>query len=271
MVDVRYIAVDWSGNAKPSVQRKAIRLAVVESGQLVRLEGGRTRVEVIDLLMVYVRQGVRTYIGMDFAFSFPAWYLRWRGLTAARGLWKLAAREQCTWLNGWTWPFWGRPGRYPKRPPVDLGEDRQFRRTDLGRSQGGPKSVFQVNFPGAVGTGTIRGMPWLVRLQDAGAAIWPFDAPKHSGATVVEIYPRLFYGRGVVTKDNLAGRNSRSEYLRLSYPNLGQPCRDAMIESGDAFDAGVSALFMSAYGASLSALQPLTDARMLLEGHIWMP
>ena len=271
MEGVRYIAVDWSGNARRSEQGKAIRLAVVEAGQLVRLEGGRTRDEVMDLLAGEVKSGGRpAIIGFDFAFSFPQWYLQWRKLDNAGDLWHLAAKEQEVWLNGQTWPFWGKPGPY-QHLPCDLGEDRRFRQTDVGRENGTPKSVFQVNGAGAVGTGTIRGLPALPRLQNAGAAIWPFDEPRPDGATVIEIYQRLFYGPAVRTSNSAAGQNSRREYLEQQYAHVEQHWRDDMIESGDAFDAGVSALVMSANGSNLRDLRRETDLRKLLEGEIWSP
>ena len=270
MEGVRYIAVDWSGDAGKSKQRRVICLAVVEAGRLVRLEGGRTRDETIDLLVGEIKSGGPAFIGFDFAFSFPHWYLQWRQLDSAGSLWHLAAREQEAWLNGQTWPFWGRPGPYKHRPG-DLGKDRWFRQTDEGRENGNPKSVFQVNGGGAVGTGTIRGLPALPRLQDAGAAIWPFDDPRPSGATVIEIYPRLFYGHAVRTGNSVAGRNSRRAYLERQYAHVERSWRDDMIESGDAFDAGVSALKMSTNGRNLRDLRRATDRRRLLEGEIWSP
>ena len=40
-----------------------------------------------------------------------------------------------------------------------------------------PKSTFQIGGAGSVGTGSVRGWPALVRLREAGFAIWPFDQP----------------------------------------------------------------------------------------------
>ena len=52
--------------------------------------------------------------------------------------------------------------------------------------------MFQIGGAGAVGTGSIRGMPHLLTLADSGFTIWPFV----SGGlpTVVEIYPRALTG-----------------------------------------------------------------------------
>ena len=44
-----------------------------------------------------------------------------------------------------------------------------------------PKSVFQIGGAGSVGTASLRGMPVLQRLREAGFAVWPFDRPERSG------------------------------------------------------------------------------------------
>ena len=36
-----------------------------------------------------------------------------------------------------------------------------------------PKSTFQIGGAGAVGTGSLRGMPHLLTLREAGCAVWP--------------------------------------------------------------------------------------------------
>ena len=256
--------MDWSGAQDPSRQRKGIWIAEAVNGEL-RLESDRTREEVIDILVKEV-QARNVVIGLDFAFSFPEWYLKWRKLSSARQLWELATREGEEWLGGDAWPFWGRPGRYQKRPP-ELTRACQFRQTEeevSSRKWGQPKSVFQVFGAGAVGTGTIRGLPFLVQLQDAGAAIWPFDSPKE--ATVVEIYPRSLTGE-VVKND--AG--ARADYLERRYPRLAPCWRQPMVASEDAFDAGVSALVMSAYAGDFRVLEQALRPPKSLEGEIWFP
>ena len=49
MTRLRVVAVDWSGRAGPE-QRQALWLAEAVDGQLVRLEGGRTRDELVEVL-----------------------------------------------------------------------------------------------------------------------------------------------------------------------------------------------------------------------------
>ncbi len=271
MERVRCIAVDWSGAIDRGYQRKHIWLAEAEAGGLIRLENRQIRDDVVATLVNEIQPGGPVAIGLDFAFSFPQWYLQRRNRQNVRALWDLAAEEGEQWLAGDTWPFWGRPGRF-RTHPENLTMDLRFRETDaeqMGRGQ--PKSVFQVNGGGAVGTGTIRGIPALARLQDAGATIWPFDAPERGRSNVIEIYPRLFYGREVTTKDSAEGRDSRQRYLALHYALLERRWRDSMVGSGDAFDAGVSALVMNANSGDLQRLQQAAEPRRLLEGEIWSP
>ena len=49
-----------------------------------------------------------------------------------------------------------------------------------------PKSIFQLAGPGAVGPGSLRGMPLLTTLRDRGFAVWPFDpvGPRTAGRGV---------------------------------------------------------------------------------------
>lgn len=271
MENVKCIAVDWSGEESEEGQLEGIWLAATESNSLVRLKNGLTRDEVIVTLEEEIQSGGPLFIGLDFAFSFPQWYLERLQLHSANGLWKLAESVGETWLTGNTWPFWGKKNTKHQKRPGDLLEHLRFRQTDEGHRNSGIKSVFQIAGAGAVGTGTIRGLPALARLQKTGAAIWPFDVPKPDGPNVIEIYPRLFYERAVTNKMSVSGRNSRKDYLEERYPCLERHWRDIMIGSDDAFDAGISALAMSAHAQDLQKLNPATQAPKTLEGEIWSP
>ena len=270
MERVTCIAVDWSGSEGEEAQLAHIWLAVAESDSLIRLKNGLTRDEAIAMLVKEIESGDEVVIGFDFAFSFPQWYLLHRKLCCVHELWDLAEREGEEWLSGLRWPFWGRPGPYQKRPG-NLKDLFQFRQTDRDHRSSRPKSVFQVYGSGAVGTGTVRGLPALARLQDAGAAIWPFDVPEPGRPSVIEIYPRLFYGREVINNGSVGGRDSRKSYLETHYAHLERHWRDSMIGSADAFDAGVSALVMSAYAGDLRRLEQASQAPKSFEGEIWFP
>ena len=127
-----------------------------------------------------------------------------------------------------------------------------------------PKSVFQIGGAGAVGTGSLRGMPCLGMLHAAGFSIWPFHEPTRP--TVIEIYPRLL--TGAVVKSS---HDSRLAYLRRAFPELPRAMVDLAASSEDAFDAAVSAMVMSRHTSELEALERATDPQVLLEGAIWWP
>jgi hypothetical protein len=84
------IAIDWSGRARG----EADHLWLAEAGPdgLVRLEGGaRRREELVGHLLSL--SGEPVVVGLDFAFSFPAWYVRERGWTAVREVWSAIVDE----------------------------------------------------------------------------------------------------------------------------------------------------------------------------------
>ena len=257
------IAVDWSGDARTA--RQHIWLAEASSpGTLDRLEAGRDRTEIADHLVALAEDDV--VVGFDFAFSFPTWFVASLGITSAPDLWAHVAAYGEGWLAACAPPFWGHPGR--SRPPLVAAEPR-LRRTDLAvpRTAGvAPKSIFQIGGAGAVGTGSIRGMPVLHRLHTVrGAKIWPYCGDG-GRPTVVEIYPRLM--TGPVHKSNAI---ARAELLARRYPQLHAEQRQLAIASEDAFDAAVSALVMIDHVEDLAALPVEPDAALRLEGRIWHP
>ncbi len=255
------IAVDWSGAAQGAAATQHIWLAHVRAGQLVELCNGRHRAEVVDDLVARrhsCRQGL--VVGLDFSFSFPDWFVRHHGCRTADDVWNLARREGEGWLSGCEPPFWGRRGL--GRPELPEHLRRAERRATVGGI--GAKSIFQIAGPGTVGTGSLRGMPHLPRLREAGFGVWPFHAP--SKWTVVEIYPRLL--TGPVRKSN---RAHRVRYLHDAPWRVPATFADQMVDSADAFDAGISALVMGRHAAHLAALVPATDPVTLREGDVWRP
>ena len=261
---IRTVAVDWSG----AVTAPKIWLAEARAGTLVRLERVRRRPEAIATLIRLANEALtegdgRLVVGLDFAFSMPAAFLRSRGLTSALALWQLVAQDGEAWLRSCEPPFWGKPGR--RRPRDDAGA--RFRETEAAvESVRGirPKSVFQVGGAGAVGVGSLRGMPHLLELKDAGFSIWPFDPPAFPLA--VEIYPRLLT-RAVFKSDPA----ERTEYMRRNWPGVTEPWLTPILGSEDAFDAAVSALVMAREGDGFSMLGDARDAIERLEGRIWHP
>jgi hypothetical protein len=258
----RVLAIDWSGAVAGGQQK--IWVAEAVPGELRRLECGRHRDAVADFLIAEASQDRRLIVGLDFAFSLPAWFLREQGLRSARELWELADREAEAWLRECRPPFWGRTGA--KRPAADDSRPG-LRRTDgavPGTGAHRPKSVFQVGGAGTVGTGSLRGMRLLRRLHDKGFAVWPFDEP--GWPLVVEIYPRLL--TGVVVKSSSI---ACEQYLRSRYPGLDPRWMHDAVRSEDAFDAAVSALVMAEQMDDLGALPVVMDEQISLEGLIWYP
>jgi hypothetical protein len=127
-----------------------------------------------------------------------------------------------------------------------------------------PKSPFQIGGAGAVGTGTLRGIPFLPRLREAGFSIWPFDEPRLP--MLIEIYPRLL--TGPVRK---SVREERVRYLRerLLRGVLTKRALTQAEDSEDAFDAAVSAARMGERRAEFTTLSRLTDDLRQLEGKVW--
>ncbi len=256
------LAIDWSG-AKQGAKRK-IWLAEVAGGRLVRLERGRGREEIVEHLAALRRRGEGLVVGIDFAFSLPAWYVESLGAASAPELWDwLAGGRADEILTACDPPFWGRPGR--RRPEPAPGDPLRWTDAVTNAGQGiAPKSVFQIGGAGAVGTGSLRGMCSLRDLRAAGFAVWPFDAPQLP--LVIEIYPRAL--TGPVVKSRV---EARREHLRRYRDRMPSSALDDAERSDDAFDAAVSALEMWAQRDDLLSLPPVSDERLRTEGIIWQP
>lgn len=227
---MRAIAVDWSGAT--TGERGKIRIAEAVDGALMTLEGGRTRGEAIAWVAARRAETERCVAGFDFSFSLPAWFLDAHGCRTAEDGWRLVAERGEEWLRDCPPPFWGRPGRR-------RGDEPQLRACEEGWNVRGvvPKSVFQIGGAGAVGTGTLRGIPHLPALREAGWAIWPYDPP--AAHTVAEIWTRLL--TGPVAKSRAEARRA---WLRAHGEGPRALLR-AAADSEDAFDAAACALVLS--------------------------
>jgi hypothetical protein len=258
--DLRVIAIDWSGQKKSP--RKKIWLAEVTGGQMVRAECGRNREEIVDHLIAMGDEETNLVIGLDFAFSFPLPFCTEGGFTDHADIWRNVAEHGEDWLSTCCHPFWGRPGK--KRPQHEY----HFRKTeDLVSSELSTKakSVFQIGGGGAVGTGSIRGMPHLLRLLDRGFNIWPFTSAEPP--LVLEIYPRTL--TGPVTKSKA---EHRTRYFQQHpFPEIDTDSLARATSCEDAFDAAVSAVSMFRHLDQILALPQETDPHYLLEGKIWTP
>ena len=128
-----------------------------------------------------------------------------------------------------------------------------------------PRSPFQIGGAGAVGTGSMRGMPILPWLRGEGFSVWPFDPPGQR--TVIEIYPRLSVGRTRVND-----REEREKFLeRAPFKGRTGDVLEKAAESEDAFDALCALMDMISNQVTLKQLERAMDPDEALEGRIWIP
>jgi hypothetical protein len=258
-----FIAVDWSGSLQ--AVRSRLWLAEARAEGLVRVECGFEREELVRHVIECARREPNLVVGFDFAFSFPRWFVEQLGARSGRDVWDIVARDGESWLARCPPPFWGQPG--VPRPPMaaDHGPWRDTETEHVPVGGIGPKSIFQISGPGTVGTGSLRGMPFLRELQDAGFAIWPFDEARLP--LVVEIYPRYLTGR-----INKSSAIARALYLQAHHAHETRAVLERAASCEDAFDAAVSAACMQRFAHDFSRLtereRTETDR---LEGRIWNP
>jgi hypothetical protein len=255
----RLIAVDWSGRVDPAGQRRHIWAAIwtaSQKGGSIKLEAGRTREEFIAWLIGLGHETPRTVVSLDCCFSFPAWFLAEHNCATVFDFWRhVAAGHGERWLAreceeiARDERFWGAPH---KRPAQFCGEHlhRSMRLTDMDNKitpkllESDPeraakirgitsKSPFQIGGSGSVGTGSLRAMPSLLRLHEAGFRIWPFESAalntKKPQPLLIEMYTRLM--TGAVKKSNPEARklylNSKRKadklYRNLSRDTLTRP------------------------------------------------
>ncbi len=234
MSEPTILAVDWSGARDVRAQRQAIWATVVRGGRVRASAAGRTRAEIATWLHSF---GGPLIVGLDFSFGVPAWFAHEHGCASIDGVWQLASREGERWLAP-TPPFW--------RDECTVPPEHRFRSAEARvRARGfAAKSVFQLVGNGQVGAGSVRGMPMLAALRDAGFAIWPFDPPA----------------------DRTVSRSTR----RCCAPALPISTA-ARSRRRTRATRRVSARVLWRYRDALRALPAASDATTALEGDIWDP
>jgi hypothetical protein len=305
----RIVAVDWSGRVDAAGQRRHIWAGVwtaassdksVAGAGRVTLEAGRTRVELIEWLIELGHVTPRMVVGIDCCFSYPAWFLEEHGCRDVFAFWRqVAAGKGEEWLHRDCVDarFWGKAGagRMGQRPAEFCGDQmhRMMRQTDMDNKilplrAGGDaeraakmkgitaKSPFQIGGSGSVGTGSLRAMPALLRLREAGFRVWPYEDASLQGVAprplVVEMYTRLL--TGAVAKSNATARKvylARRRQEETVYAGLSRGVMAKALGSEDAFDALVSALEMVRWREEFSRLRRTRDAKLRLEGITWRP
>ena len=299
----RVVAVDWSGDKGPG-QRKKIWAGVwtAATGK-VTLESGRSRVELMEWLVELAGETPRMVVGVDCCFSFPAWFLREHGCGTVVDFWrKVAAGQGERWLArecedvARDERFWGAPHKKPEQF-CGAGLRRSMRWTDMDNKitpkmlEGDPeraakvkgitpKSPFQIGGSGSVGTGSLRAMPFLLTLREAGFRIWPFEGSsvgaKRPAPLLVEMYTRLL--TGAVAKSNgearkaylAAKRRADAAYAEL-YSKLPRAVVAKAYASEDAFDALVCCVEMVGCAGEFAGLRATRDEVLRLEGITWRP
>jgi hypothetical protein len=139
-----------------------------------------------------------------------------------------------------------------------------------------PKSPFQIGGSGSVGTGSLRAMPFLLRLRGAGFQVWPFEAAALSGKKirplVVEMYTRLL--TGAVAKSNEGARRKyllAKKKMDAEYAGLSRGVVAKAMGSEDAFDALVCCMEMVRWRGEFAGLRATRDEVLRLEGITWRP
>jgi hypothetical protein len=307
----RVVAVDWSGDRSAAGQRKKIWAGVWTDEPMsqrrgrghptgrVTLEGGRTRAELAEWLVEMARETPRMVVGIDCCFSLPAWFLEEHGCRTVYEFWDaVAAGKGEEWLHRECEDgrFWGVTGgrRTGKRPEEFCGDGlrRMMRTTDWEnkiavRMEGGDqeraakmrgitaKSPFQIGGSGSVGTGSLRAMPVLKRMREAGFAVWPYEAAqlgKQPRPLLVEMYTRLL--TGPVAKSNAVARKAYLATKRKTdgaYAGLSRGVVAKACGSEDAFDALVSCVEMTKWQGEFAGLKATGDEVLRLEGITWRP
>ena len=263
------IAVDWSGAVDDRGEN--LWLAHCVDGELVELRNGWRRAAVVERIITLAGAYPGSIVGLDFSFAFPRWFAEERGWLTHLDMWRDVRSLGEGWLRDCPLPFWGRPGR--KR-----GDEEQFRETEreiAARWAVRPKSTFQIGGAGAVGTGSVRGMPHLLTLEEAGCAIWPFavESATASLATVVEMYPRLL--TGPVVKRRREARDlmlaAMAETAAAGASATHRRLMDVAATSEDAFDAAMSAIHMHAYVSGSAGPGVPMPGNVTIEGRVWEP
>jgi hypothetical protein len=305
----RVVAVDWSGDKGPG-QRKKIWAGVWTAADSfsndassddgkVTLESGRTREELFAWLVEMARETPRMVVGIDCCFSFPAWFLAEHGCRTVFDFWRHVAEGQ-----GERWlareceevardeRFWGKPHKRPEQF-CGQGLHRSMRATDMENKitpkmlEGDPeraakvkgitpKSPFQIGGSGSVGTGSLRAMPFLLRMREAGFRVWPFEsslvAGKRPMPLVVEMYTRLL--TGAVKKSNPVARREyllAKKKMDAAYAGLSRGVVAKALGSEDAFDALVCCMEMVLWREEFAGLRATRDEVLRLEGITWRP
>ena len=262
--------MNWSGQADIAGQRRAIWTATARDGALTSLATGRDRREAVGAVLDALAAEPATIVGLDFAFSWPRWYLDARGLGEAEGAWEQAATLAPLASRDLPRPFWGAGIRPLREAGLDARE--AYRVTEQAADAASAGARVEPSTRAATGpsaSSRSAGCRSCAICWRAGAAVWPFDAPAGTAPVVAEIFPRMI-ARGLAPPSAGRGAAFRARVVgALPEAALGRVAgaRDRTLASQDAFDAAVSAIALSrdpAAGLTAPAGEPVCR-----EGWIW--
>lgn len=201
-----YIMIDWSAASKPNTGSDSIWIGVLKRDVRLQLRfehfNPPTRVQALEIissqLAGFEKRGDKTLVGFDFAFGYPA------GTAAALGLtpnwhaipdflakefvdktdndnnrFQLASKMNRL-ISGKAAPFWGAPPKFvnsflDSKKPIDFDKIPEMRIADIDGKVS--SSVFKLYAPGSVGSQTLTGIPYVMKLRSkfANSRIWPFE------------------------------------------------------------------------------------------------
>lgn len=288
----RFIAVDWSGARGPALH--SLQVAFCEQGQqapvlisnpkLTRNHWRRN--DLLEWISEKLNEGVRTLVGMDFAFAYPFCD---RGTYFPEDmnapvdhteLWS-KVEEICAQANGlYGGPFYLKSNatyasyiRY--QTYTGEGFEERFRQTeracrDIYGTQ--PACDFVCVGPNSVGIGSIAGMRLLNRLHKQNRhalKIWPFEPIRDDFHALVEIFPRLFYVKAMRSPNCWHDTNTLNEVL--TYYHSMPISASATVDTEDKADAIVSAAALRSFAndAGWWATQRIDDCAAKYEGWIF--
>ncbi|MCF2871213.1 molybdopterin guanine dinucleotide synthesis [Octadecabacter sp. G9-8] len=222
-MDVTYdtiVTVDWSGGVQKSVRPSAdaIWVSVKRNGQHLDPQYFRSRQIVEpwleDLIEQELAAGRRLFIGFDFAFGYPkgfgaaltgandplavwSWFED-RVQDAPRSNNRFDVASDINRQLGGCGPFWGCPKSaatpYLSTHKSDRDTTPFPEKRKVEERASGAFTVWQLAYPGAVGSQVFMGLPVLERLRRKfhdQIAVWPFE-PLDRPVSFVEVWPSLF-------------------------------------------------------------------------------
>jgi hypothetical protein len=238
------------------------------------------RHQIVEWLKTELTKGKRLLIGFDFAFSLPFESVGYLGgrigiLPNARALWhrlEIAARGEsdfgCSAIV--SDPLFA-PSYWTKgKKPIGWKAVRRQTENECAQFTGAhPESVFKLIGSKQVGKASLTGMRvfQMLRTQNDGTAVWPFDSLAGKQAVFVEIFPTIFRklasGRLEKLRD-LPALNTSLKRLNSALFDTTNPVSD------DETDAILSAAGLRFYTQSaLFPLDELDSIKIAREGWIF--